>query len=589
MTSQRTPLDLDGIGEILQSSGHCLVLGGPGSGKTTAALAKANLAIASHSWDDFRQALFLSFARSTVARIGEAASGQIGKQLAKRIELTTYHSFIWKLIRSHGYLHSGRKLKLLPPHEAAARMANACKGLVKKQFEGAKDAECRRLLEEEGLLNFDLFAEVASDILESSDKLCQVISSRHPVVFLDEFQDTNASEYRFIKCLARYSTIIALADPEQRIYEFRGADPKRIPDFIADLSPSTFDLAQRNHRSNGTDILEFANDLLKQTAADYEYDDVKIAAFPIRKGATQHTWVKTNTIKAIKRAAKKSNEWSVAILVPTKNLMLAVSDHLSVKQKAGQNTLPKLSHEVAVDSEGPSLAGVTIGRLLECNCAPEEAAVDSLIKDICTHIVGRRGGRPPSQEDSKLVDGVEQFLSHRKVRGSKRQRVVDECQRIVKQARQLEHTGDPFADWVMIRDLLAESTAPAVECLGFDAKYLRFLRKGASLRIRLTELWRTQRSYAGSTAAVQKAFINEHFVAKSQKPKGLHVMTIHKSKGKEFDEVIIYEGVHRDRIVRDVNDEKGVAQAILSLRVGVSRARHRVTILTPENSPCPLF
>lgn len=589
MTNSRTSLDLNGLEELLHTSGHCLVLGGPGSGKTTVALVKANLAIESHEWDDFRQVLFLSFARSTVARIGEAASGQISKKLSKRIELTTYHSFIWQLIKSHGYLHSGKKLKLLPPHEAAARMANACKGLDKKQFAEARNGECRRLLEEEGLLNFDLFAEVASDILESSDKLCQVISSRHPIVFLDEFQDTNASEYRFVKCLARNSTIVALADPEQRIYEFRGADPKRIPDCIADFSPSTFDLAQRNHRSNGTDILEFANDLLKKTAADYEYDNVKIVMFRTLRGAAQHTLLKANTLKAIKRASKRNNDWSVAILVPTKSLMLAVSDHLSGEQKLGQSTLPKLSNEVAVDSEGPSLAGVTIGRLLECSSMSEEAAVDCLIKDICTHIVGRRGGRPPSQADVKLIDGVEQFLIQRKVRGSKRQLVIDECQRIVREVRELNYTGDPFVDWVSVRALLSESNSQVIECLGSDAKYLRFLRKGASLRIRLTDLWRNQRSYVGSAAAVQKAFINEHFVAKSQKPQGLHVMTIHKSKGKEFDEVVIYEGVHRDRIVRDVNDEKGLAQATLSLRVGVSRAKHRVTILTPRDAPCPLF
>ena len=269
--------------------------------------------------------------------------------------------------------------------------------------------------------------------------------------------------------------------------------------------------------------------------------------------------------------------------------MLAVSDHLSVEQKVVLNTLPKLSHEVAVDSEGPSLAGVTIGRLLECNCTAEEEAVDSLIKDICTHIVGRRGGRPPTQADVQLIDGVEQFLTQRKVRGSKRQLVIDECQRIVREVRELNYTGDPFVDWVAVRTLIFDSTSPVIERLGSDAKHLRFLRKGASLRIRLSELWRTQRSYAGSTAAVQKAFINEHFVAKSQKPQGLHVMTIHKSKGKEFDEVIIYEGVHRDRIVRDANDEKTLAQATLSLRVGVSRAKHRVTILTPRAAPCPLF
>ena len=582
-------LNLDGLEDLLQATGHCLVLGGPGSGKTTAALAKANLVIASDSWDDFRRVLFLSFARSTVARIGEAATSQVSKKLSKRIELTTYHSFIWRLIRSHGYLLKGTKLRLLPPHEAAAKMANACKGLEKSGFAEAKKVECQRLLDEEGLLNFDLFAEVGAELLERSDKLCRIISSRHPIVFLDEFQDTNASEYRFIKCLARYSTIIALADPEQRIYEFRGADPKRIPEFITDFAPSQFDLAQRNHRSNGTDILDFANDLLSGEATKYEYEDVKISKFPTRKGSAQHLWVKLDALNAIKRVAPKSDDWSVAVLVPTQKLMLAVSDYLSTEQANGKVKLPKMLHEVAVDAEGPSLAGITIGRLLECESVSEEAAVDSLIKDICEHMVGRRGGKAPRKEDVQLIEGVGRFLTERKVVGSKRKLLVDECQRVVHQTRSLAYTGDPFIDWVSTRDIISESAAPSIQCLANDALHLRFLRKGASLRSKLTELWRSNMSYVGSTVAVRNAFTNEHFVAKSQKLQGLHVMTIHKSKGKEFDEVVIYEGVRRDRIVRDPSDERNVAQSTLLLRVGVSRASQRVSILTPQWAPCPLF
>ena len=255
----------------------------------------------------------------------------------------------------------------------------------------------------------------------------------------------------------------------------------------------------------------------------------------------------------------------------------------------GKVKLPKMLHEVAVDAEGPSLAGITIGRLLECESVSEEAAVDNLIKDICEHMVGRRGGKAPRKEDVQLIKGVGRFLTERKVVGSKRKLLVEECQRVVHRTRSLAYTGDPFIDWVSTRDIISESAAPSIQCLANDALHLRFLRKGASLRSKLTELWRSNMSYAGSTVAVRNAFTNEHFVAKSQKPQGLHVMTIHKSKGKEFDEVVIYEGVRWDRIVRDPSDERNVAQSTLLLRVGVSRASQRVSILTPQWAPCPLF
>jgi len=63
-------------------------------------------------------------------------------------------------------------------------------------------------------------------------------------------------------------------------------------------------------------------------------------------------------------------------------------------------------------------------------------------------------------------------------------------------------------------------------------------------------------------------------------------MTIHKSKGKEFDEVIIYEGSHQGRIVRANATPNDVAQARLALRVAVTRAMKRATILTPRNAVC---
>ena len=63
-------------------------------------------------------------------------------------------------------------------------------------------------------------------------------------------------------------------------------------------------------------------------------------------------------------------------------------------------------------------------------------------------------------------------------------------------------------------------------------------------------------------------------------------MTIHKSKGKEFDVVIVYEGRYQNRIVSKP-ERRG--QAILNLRVAVTRAKEHTYILTPSDDPCPLL
>jgi DNA helicase II / ATP-dependent DNA helicase PcrA len=64
-------------------------------------------------------------------------------------------------------------------------------------------------------------------------------------------------------------------------------------------------------------------------------------------------------------------------------------------------------------------------------------------------------------------------------------------------------------------------------------------------------------------------------------------MTIHKAKGKEFDEVIVFEGYYQRFLQRQ--SVEGRRSARFNLHVAATRARRAVQIMTPKTDPCPLL
>jgi DNA helicase-2/ATP-dependent DNA helicase PcrA len=561
--------------KILESACHLLVLGGPGSGKTTIALLKAATELSNGTLAAGQKILFLSFARATIARVALEAKLRIPKENRTQLEIGTYHGFAWSFIQTHGYLLTGHKrLRLLPPPEAAGRLAGVPRG--------ERPNRLKQLLNDERLLGFDLFAGLAADLLEQSPRLCRMLSDSYPIIIVDEFQDTNLDEWRVITALAQQSRLIALADAEQRIYEFRGADPARLGEFIEKFKPTVFDFGKENNRSDGTDITEYGNDLLTGANIGKTYTHVSVEKYNYYADEP-HSPLKHSVLAARQRLVKDQNPaWSLAILVSSKDMMLKVSGYLA----SSSRRLPEIVHDALIDPEGPALAAVLIGGLLEGASSVREME-KTLLADLVGHIRGCKGGEI-SQQNLGLVLALEKYRHAGGIRGAKRLQLIGDIRAIAAARERLALTGDPTADWLAVRGLLDRAAHESLKAVAEDARFIRLLNRGTQLQESLAEEWRARGGYAGARQIVSAALLQEHFSNSTRVWTGVNLMTIHKSKGKEFDEVIVFEGSRIGRLLRDNATTRGVEQARLALRVAVTRARRRTTVLTPSWASCPL-
>jgi len=122
----------------------------------------------------------------------------------------------------------------------------------------AYDEQCQR----EGVVDFAELLLRTYELLSKNEVLREHYRNRFRYILVDEFQDTNRLQYRWLKLLAGPKNIVfAVGDDDQSIYAFRGANVGNMAEFERDFRVENVIRLEQNYRSHGH-ILAAANALI---------------------------------------------------------------------------------------------------------------------------------------------------------------------------------------------------------------------------------------------------------------------------------------------------------------------------------------
>ena len=117
-------------------------------------------------------------------------------------------------------------------------------------------------LKDNNMLDFDDLILVTIEVLKENTEILMRYQEKFQYILVDEFQDTNDSQYKLMFMLAaRHHNIFVVGDDFQSIYSFRGAKIENIERFRKDFLEHKLVLLERNYRST-SEILELANDVI---------------------------------------------------------------------------------------------------------------------------------------------------------------------------------------------------------------------------------------------------------------------------------------------------------------------------------------
>lgn len=271
---------------VVTTKGRVLILAGAGSGKTRVIIHRIAHLIKNNRVDP-ENILGLTFTNKAAQEMRERLSSSIGKNVAQKTTLSTFHSFCMQILRKEihriGFsknfsLYDERDTFRLATHvtkdilntenhlpsiqPSLVEIAKIKSGMATLDSQDTFTKELYERLQSSmrtfNALDFDQLILRTIELFEKHPDVLEKYQDQYRYIMIDEYQDTNAAQFRLAELLAqKYKNICVVGDDDQSIYGWRGAALKNILEFEAD---HTIKLEQ-NYRST-SHILDIANTLI---------------------------------------------------------------------------------------------------------------------------------------------------------------------------------------------------------------------------------------------------------------------------------------------------------------------------------------
>ena len=509
-----------------------VVFGEAGSGKTTVALWCARHFLESSAAVDHQRVLFLTFSRTAVREISRR-SGRALLGIRDRVEIQTFHSFAHRIVSSFG------------------RYAGL--GCSAPTFQS--EAQTKLFGKEPNQIRYDDLLPLALEIMGGS-RISRLLTARWPLVICDEFQDTGDHQWELLGKLSADGRLVLLADPNQMIYGFlrdRGVGPQRVRQ-AQELADRVIDLGTRSHRDT-TNVIPAMAQAIRQR----RFDDAAVTI------------------------ALRKDRLRIYPAVPDSDLIETLRDEILASRRQGAKTIGVFGHgNEPVAALSAELMATGLDHIL---IGLPEAHGEALLamETLCLHGLGRCG-----TEEVRMRLAV--FLTA-SVRGKAapplavalagggalRERLVERIE-LASQALK-KSAGEGIEE-------LIRTTMEVWPNLGITAGRRPWAQAartfGATAQQILTRAQgRTEEFLVGLSRRVagQRTETCLDLDVGSGHP--LQLMNFHQTKGREADVVIL---VYRDDDWFGHEDEPFPENSRL-LYVSLTRARNRVVIVLPLNSP----